>query len=496
MAMGYKEGTVVESPPHRPKAPVDRYPGYRDVRTIGSGAQGKVKFAIRIRDGVRVALKLFDLKNMKVAQITRMRLEHTNMMECSKHPHVIQLYGVQWDFRYKRKNGETKSKVVFEMAYAEGGELFNAFSTTGRLPEPIARTYFKQLMDGLEYCHRKGVSHRDLKPENILLDRNFNLQIADFGFSAKFRHSKTRDAILHTTVCGTPLYLAPEVTSGRYFGPLADIWSAGVVLFIMLTGIPPFHCPFKGDWWFKQLCCGQYKEFWKGHHRNFVLSREAESLLQSILQVDWKVRANMKMIKAHPWFNGPTLSQEELRSEFGRRQDEVHRKQAHHQREFDPDVSIFRTMRTTTERVEAAPKLPPAAAPPIPAASVEHKMTDEVLANRSHFTCLLTRQPAKQTEVIARLQQACSRIHAKYTTSSNPEPGTHKLKSVVKTLSGLVKMSITIIGVPNSGKGKVSKDGAHHHVVEVKRLMGDSLQFRGIFEFICRDADVSDLLFR
>jgi len=85
---------------------------------------------------------------------------------------------------YYKKNGKKKDVgyIVFELE--SGGELFDYVLETGAFPEPIARYYFKQLIDGLQYCHERGVAHRDLKPENILFDSDFNLKIADFGLSA------------------------------------------------------------------------------------------------------------------------------------------------------------------------------------------------------------------------------------------------------------------------------------------------------------------------
>lgn len=546
-------------------APTDRFPGYHDVRTIGHGSQGKVKSAIRNRDNIKVALKFLDPTEMTVSEITRMRQEHAHMVECSRHRHVIQLYGVQWNYRYRSKNGAMKSRVVFEMAYAEGGELFNVLSITGRLPEPIARTYFKQLMAGLEHCHMKGISHRDLKPENLLLDRFYNLQIADFGLSAKFQKSGG-GAIFNTSIVGTPLYLPPEVVTGHYFGPLADIWSAGVVLFIMLTGVPPFQRPVRGDWWFNRLVNGEYEAFWKAHRRNARLSSEVENLIQKILHVDFRKRATITAIKRHAWMRGRTCSSEQLRSEFGRRQREVHKQQFERRmqqhaaaagsadsassapattsqtdhtmamdlqvralsfdRVFDPQVGpigVARTMAqekgvdvgkdksaTAKSDTHDAPALPPPVAAAATAASSsaakndrsktdtstsrEQQMLEKVLETRSHFTCLITRQPAKQATIIERVQQACSHIRAKSKISGNPEPGTCVLKCEVETPTGLVKFGVTIIGVSDSATKKVNIDIEQHYVVEIRRLMGNSLQFRAIFEVICKDPTMVDLL--
>ncbi|GAU36837.1 hypothetical protein TSUD_213610 [Trifolium subterraneum] len=133
----------------------------------------------------------------------------------------------------------TKSKIYFVIEYAKGGELFKKVAK-GKLKEDIAHKYFKQLISAVDYCHSRGVYHRDIKPENILLDENENLKVSDFGLSA-LAESKRQDGLLHTT-CGTPAYVAPEVIKRKgYDGSKADIWSCGVVLFVLLAGYVPFN---------------------------------------------------------------------------------------------------------------------------------------------------------------------------------------------------------------------------------------------------------------
>uniref|UniRef100_A0A2P2QM30 non-specific serine/threonine protein kinase n=1 Tax=Rhizophora mucronata TaxID=61149 RepID=A0A2P2QM30_RHIMU len=133
----------------------------------------------------------------------------------------------------------SKTRIYFAMEYVKGGELFNKVAR-GRLKEDAARKYFQQLIGAVDFCHSRGVYHRDLKPENLLLGENGNLKISDFGLSA-LMESRRQDGLLHTT-CGTPAYVAPEVISKKgYDGAKADIWSCGVVLFVLLAGFLPFH---------------------------------------------------------------------------------------------------------------------------------------------------------------------------------------------------------------------------------------------------------------
>nr|CAD1831512.1 unnamed protein product [Ananas comosus var. bracteatus] len=107
----------------------------------------------------------------------------------------------------------------------------------GKLSEADSRRYFQQLIDGVDFCHTKGVYHRDLKPENLLLDSQGNLKISDFGLSAL----PDQGVSLLRTTCGTTNYVAPEVLSHKgYNGAIADIWSCGVILYVLLAGYLPF----------------------------------------------------------------------------------------------------------------------------------------------------------------------------------------------------------------------------------------------------------------
>jgi carbon catabolite-derepressing protein kinase len=118
-----------------------------------------------------------------------------------------------------------------------GGELFNYIVEQGRLPESQARRFFQQLISGIQYSHSIKIVHRDLKPENVLLDDDLNVKIADFGLS-----NEIRDGDFLKTSCGSPNYAAPEVIRGaRYTGPEIDVWSSGVILYVMLCGKLPFE---------------------------------------------------------------------------------------------------------------------------------------------------------------------------------------------------------------------------------------------------------------
>ncbi|XP_030958802.1 CBL-interacting serine/threonine-protein kinase 6-like [Quercus lobata] len=166
----------------------------------------------------------------KVIQVGMM--EHIkreiSVMKMVRHPNIVELQVLAG-----------KSKIYFAMELVRGGELFSKIAK-GRLKEDVARVYFQQLISAIDFYHSRGVYHRDLKPENLLLDEEGNLKVTDFGLSAFTDHLK-QDGLLHTT-CGTPAYVAPEVIGKKgYDGATADLWSCGVILFVLLAGFLPFQ---------------------------------------------------------------------------------------------------------------------------------------------------------------------------------------------------------------------------------------------------------------
>ncbi|XP_011080461.1 CBL-interacting serine/threonine-protein kinase 3 isoform X1 [Sesamum indicum] len=202
---------------------------YEVGRTIGEGTFAKVKFARNSETGEAVAVKILDkdkvLKHKMAEQIKR----EIATMKLIKHPNVVRIYEVM----------ASKTKIFIILEFITGGELFDKIVNHGRMKEDEARKYFQQLINAVDYCHSRGVFHRDLKPENLLLDAAGNLKVSDFGLSALSQQVRD-DGLLHTT-CGTPNYVAPEVLNDRgYHGATADLWSCGVILFVLLAGYLPF----------------------------------------------------------------------------------------------------------------------------------------------------------------------------------------------------------------------------------------------------------------
>ncbi|KAE8709025.1 CBL-interacting protein kinase 17 [Hibiscus syriacus] len=163
----------------------------------------------------------------------RIKIE-ISTLKLLKHPNVVRLHEVL----------ASKTKIYMVLEYATGWELFDKIlllisQFKGLQREAEGRKFFQQLIDGVGYCHDQGVFHRDLKLENVLIDANSNIKISDFGLSALPRHIR-EDGLLHTT-CGSPNYVAPEIFANRgYNGATSDIWSCGVILYVILTGYLSF----------------------------------------------------------------------------------------------------------------------------------------------------------------------------------------------------------------------------------------------------------------
>ncbi|XP_078435817.1 CBL-interacting protein kinase 1-like isoform X2 [Wolffia australiana] len=256
---------------------------YELGRTLGEGNFGKVKFARHVDSGRGFAVKILDKKRVIDLKIDDQIRREIGTLKLLKHPNVVRLHEVS----------ASKTKIYIVLEYVTGGELFERIASGGRLSEREARKIFQQIVDAVSYCHDKGIYHRDLKPENVLLDAKGNVKISDFGLSALPQHLG-RDGLLHTT-CGSPNYVAPEVLANRgYDGAAADIWSCGVILYVILTGHLPFDDINLGVLYQKIFKGETYIPKW--------LSPGARRLIQRILDPNPKSRITVEGIKSDDWF--------------------------------------------------------------------------------------------------------------------------------------------------------------------------------------------------
>lgn len=228
-------------------------------------------------------------------------LREIAIMKLLDHRNIVRLYDV-W---------ENHNELYLIMEYVEGGELFHYIEECRGLGEQESVYIFRQIVAALLYCHRMHIHHRDLKPENILLDReNIQVKLVDFGMAALQPEGKKL-----TTACGSPHYAAPEVIKSRpYDGARADVWSCGVILYVMLTGMTPFN--YDQD---RNLSVMYRAIAEADYYMPPELSRDAQDLLRKIFVPDPRRRITMEQIWEHPllhkfdeeWgYTGPLASKE------------------------------------------------------------------------------------------------------------------------------------------------------------------------------------------
>ena len=158
---------------------------YTLLRTLGTGANSKVKLALDKETGNYYAVKVMKKGDQNLDdKMLELVITEVRTMEGLNHPNIVNLKDYSDKGKIKKSNGKEIDCIYITLELATGGEMFEYVATTGRFDEPIARFYFKQMIDGLNYVHKRGLSHRDIKPENVLFDDKYNVKIADFGFAA------------------------------------------------------------------------------------------------------------------------------------------------------------------------------------------------------------------------------------------------------------------------------------------------------------------------
>lgn len=270
---------------------------YKLGRTLGTGGFATVKLATDKQSGEQFAVKIMTLppEGADVSENENTRSDIFKEIEilCGlQHKNVV----------YLKEFFEDDDRVYLITELLTGGEVLDAVLERGQYSEADARLCFVQLLEGIAYLHSKRVAHRDLKLENLLLatpDDITLIKIADFGL-AKLTGPQGKSM---ETICGTPQYVAPEViqgVQGLSYGFAVDMWSAGVVLFILLGGYPPFHSENEPKM-FEQIRRGDYnfdEAVWD------LISEPAKDLISKLLVVDPNQRLTAEESLKHPWLAG------------------------------------------------------------------------------------------------------------------------------------------------------------------------------------------------
>lgn len=271
-----------------------------DVRNVlGRGISSTVRLCIEKSTRIEYAVKIIDLtSNQAVGSETKSEINV--LRSCVGHTNIIGLHDTF--------ESNTFMFLVFE--FCKNGELFDFLTEAVVLNEREARRIMRQLLEAVEFIHSRNIVHRDLKPENILLDSNYNIKISDFGFAV----TVTRDDQLRE-MCGTPSYMSPETyRSSMYdnspgYGRPADIWAAGVILYTILLGVPPFWSR-RSFIMVRNIMEGKYPRDtaeWED------LSFDASDLLTKMLDVEPDTRITASECLSHPFFKFGETPKEEFK---------------------------------------------------------------------------------------------------------------------------------------------------------------------------------------
>jgi serine/threonine protein kinase len=288
------------------------------VGHLGSGATADVKLVRHITSGQEMACKI--MKTDSSGQIPEAVLKdverEVSLVSKMEHGNIVNVHAVGRGPYQKSEHSVPREVLFVLMENAEEGEMFDMISNTGKFSEPVARYYFLQLLTTLNYMHNTvGVCHRDLKPENILLDRHFNIKIADFGFATSLNAKQSAGRL--TSYKGTLGYMPPEQLAKKsYSGKAADLFSAAVVLFMMVSQCQPFEEARVTDKFYKFIAGNKSENYWSIFERVGHFSQDLKDLLTGMFQLDPAARFTLEEIFVHPWMQGPVPTFMDIQKEF------------------------------------------------------------------------------------------------------------------------------------------------------------------------------------
>jgi serine/threonine protein kinase len=297
---------------------------YELGKKLGSGQYSKVREGLKANDKYAVKYMKKELNPHLSKTCLDLINNEVKVMSVLDHPNLVKLFEYNEKGVIEKAKGKNVPVLYLVLELITGGELFDYIAVSGRFSDKLARYYFKQFIEALEYMHSKGFVHRDIKTENILLDSNYKLKLADFGFSAPME-GRDGSGVLKTAK-GTEGYMAPEILAGLpYSGEKADLFAAGVLLFIMIAQHPPFRKASPRDGFYKLFC--QHNDlFWNkmasGKPAN-TFTPELKELLTELMASDPEKRPSIPDIKNSKWFTSDASTEEEVNAEFAVRKAKV-----------------------------------------------------------------------------------------------------------------------------------------------------------------------------
>mmetsp|Transcript_2519 Transcript_2519/g.3707 ORF Transcript_2519/g.3707 Transcript_2519/m.3707 type:complete len:361 (-) Transcript_2519:172-1254(-) len=263
---------------------------YKLIGDLGSGNYSVVKLGLDVTNNQEVAIKC--TKRIALSQDDEeAHFTEVKILGTLNHPNIVKMHAFY----------EENTHYYMVMEVLKGGELFDRIVKKQFYSEKQARDVLMVLLEAVKYIHDRNIAHRDLKPENLLLvskDDDALLKVADFGFARIVDENKL------ASQCGTPGYVAPEILTGVSYGIEVDIWSVGVIMYILLGGYPPFHDENKTQL-FKKIKKGIvvfHSQYWD--HVSF----DAKDLISRMLTLDVSRRITAAQALEHPWMKDDDMS--------------------------------------------------------------------------------------------------------------------------------------------------------------------------------------------
>lgn len=264
------------------------------------------------KDGKRYAMKFVEIfsksSGKRHSRQKKEVLREVFLLKTVKHTNIIKLHDFD-KVQYEKPNRQKTPAYVFALEMCNRYDLFDMILISKKFEENLTLTIFKQIVAGVSALHKKGFAHRDIKPQNVLLTEDFTVKLVDFGSSKRVWDYKN-DGLMNTFKLGTKGYQAPELLLSRKYTTKCDIFSLGVLLFVICTGHPPFQHALLADRWFSPLAKTprNCQRFWAGHPQDqHVLSSELKSLLERMMCYQPKNRFRIEDVESHEWFQGSAL---------------------------------------------------------------------------------------------------------------------------------------------------------------------------------------------
>jgi len=267
---------------------INRIYTYSIFNRIGSGSYSRVYKGINNETLESIAVKVMDNMNKHVNKIIRDEINMMNEIKNNPHPNIVECFDVI----------SFKEKTYIIMEYCDSGDLRSIMKKNKPIQEKFVQFYFSQLSNGLKYLDNLGIAHRDIKPKNILLtNKRKVLKIADFGFA-----KQPDENDLYNTICGSPMYMAPEITRFEYYNKKSDIWSLGLIMFEMLYGFHPYHhCKSQQD--LQDAIDFEDISIPPNNNKNPKISTDCIELVKVMLEKNSSQRISWDGFFEHVWVN-------------------------------------------------------------------------------------------------------------------------------------------------------------------------------------------------